>query len=193
VTAQAHDVPAIAAVTVGLDNTLFPLASWLDGAWDDVATAAGAFGIDSAEFLDLLRMIAAAGSDGRTIERALVAVGVSDVELPAVVPGLVAAFNAHAPAHLDCYPGVEAALTALRSMVPVACVTEGDPHAQRSKLRALRLSDSFDAVVFSGESDEPGGALERAASLLGVPAAQTVHVTRSATLIDVAARIAGLP
>jgi FMN phosphatase YigB (HAD superfamily) len=185
--AEALDVPAIAAVTVGLDDTLFARDSWLDGAWEDVATAAGAFGLDSAALLDRLLAIAAAGSNGRTIERALVAVGLSYVELPAVTPGLVAAFNAHAPAYLDCYPGVEAALGTLRSKVPVACVTDGDPHAQRSKLRALRLTDAFDAVVFSEHTDDTAAALERAALLIGVPVAQTVHVTRPAALVELAA------
>jgi len=174
--AEPLDVPAIGAVTVGLDDTLFPLESWLDGAFEDVAAAATAFGLDEVALLDRLKALSAAGSNGRTIERALIAVGMSDVELPAVTPGLVAAFNAHAPARLECYPGVEAALSTLRSLVPVACVTDGDPHTQRSKLRALRLTDAFDAVVFSEHPDDPSTPLERAALLLGVPAAQTVHV-----------------
>ena len=191
--AESLDVPAIGAVTVGLDDVLFPLSSWLDGSWEDVAIAASAFGLDPTALLDRLRATAVVGPSGRAIEGALIAEGLSDVELPAVAPGLVAAFNAHAPAHLDCYPGVQAALSSLRSMVPVACVTDGDPHAQRSKLRALQLTDAFDAVVFSEHSGDAPTSLERAALLIGVPTAQTVHVACTDELIALAAEMTELP
>lgn len=181
-TAEALDAAVIAAVTVALDDTLFPQATWLSGAWDEVAAAGAAFGLDASELLEQLRASALTGSrDGHVIDRALIAIGVSDVELPAVTPGLVAAFKAHAPTELECYPGVAAALTRLRSMLPVACITDGDPHIQRAKLRALGLADSFDAVVFSDELGrgyrKPHPApFERALRLLGVDAAATVHV-----------------
>jgi putative hydrolase of the HAD superfamily len=182
VTAVPIAEAAIAAVTVDLDDTLFPQAAWLDGAWEAVAAAGGTLGLDAAALHDRLVAIAAAGSDGgRIIDRALVAIGCSEVDLPAITPGLLAAFRAHAPERLECYPGVVAALTALRASVPVACITDGDPHIQRAKLRALGLSDAFDAVVFSDElgrqfrKPHPAPFL-RALDLLGVDAGQAVHV-----------------
>jgi FMN phosphatase YigB (HAD superfamily) len=182
VRAQAVATPTIAAITVDLDDTLFPQAAWLQGAWAGVAAAGGALGLDAAALEDRLIAIAAAGSDGgRIIDRALLAIGCSEVDLPALSPGLIAAFRAHAPERLECYPGVKVALAEVRAAVPVACITDGDAHIQRSKLRALGLADSFDAVVFSDElgrqyrKPHPAPFL-RALDLLGVGAGEAVHI-----------------
>ncbi len=172
----------IAAVTVDLDDTLFPQSAWLEGAWDAVAAAGSALGLDASVLRDEIAAVAATGSDGgRVIDRALLAVGCSEVELPALTPGLLAAFRAHAPESLPCYPGVAAALANLRALVPVGCITDGDPHIQRSKLRALGLADAFDAVIFSDEmgrefrKPHPAPFL-RALDLLAVEPAAAVHV-----------------
>jgi putative hydrolase of the HAD superfamily len=182
VTAEPIAAPVIAAVTVDLDDTIFPQSAWLEGAWEAVAAAGGTLGLDAAALHERLVAISAAGSDGgRIIDRALVAIGCSEVDLPALTPGLLAAFRAHAPKRLECYPGVVAALASLRAAVPVACITDGDPHIQRSKLRALGLADAFDAVVFSDElgrqfrKPHPAPFL-RALELLGVDPSQAVHV-----------------
>src|SRR6185312_14444706 len=129
VTAEPIAAPVIAAVTVDLDDTIFPQSAWLEGAWEAVAAAGGTLGLDAAALHERLVAISAAGSDGgRIIDRALVAIGCSEVDLPALTPGLLAAFRAHAPKRLECYPGVVAALASLRAAVPVACITDGDPH-----------------------------------------------------------------
>lgn len=172
----------IAAVTIDLDDTLFDQRLWLDGAWQAVGAAGAVFGLDPEALTSRLRVIAAAGSDrGRIIDRALLDLGVPQWELPAVVPGLVAAFRSHAPASLPCYPGVGEALEAVRRWVPVGLITDGDPHVQRAKLRALGLRDAFDVIVFSDElgrrhrkpSPEP---FLRALRELGVEPAHAVHI-----------------
>lgn len=136
----------IAAVLFDLDDTLFPQASWLAGAWDAVSMAAEPFGVDPPQLRAHLGAIAAEGSArGRIIDRALVAVGADHVP----VPPLLAAFRAHRPSVLPPYPGVAAALARLRSVVPIGLVTDGDVDGQMAKLAALGLFDTFDAVVLS--------------------------------------------
>lgn len=167
-----------AGVTVDLDDTLYPQASYLAGAWGAVADAGAAAdpGLDRDALLDALHARAALGSDrGGIIDGALADVGGS----LSLVPPLVGAFHAYRPETLPAYPGVPQALAALRRLVPVACVTDGDPRVQRAKLAALGLA--FDAVVISDEIDRsvrkphPAPFL-KALESLGVPASRAVHI-----------------
>ncbi len=76
---------------------------------------------------------------------------------------------------------MRAALRELRSLVPVAVVTDGAVAGQRAKLTALGLDDAFDAVVLS---DGWGRAFRKphprpfhtALALLGVDAADAVMI-----------------
>ena len=168
----------IEAVLFDLDDTVYAQAAWLSGAWEAVAVAASSFGVDERRIHRALCDTAEEGSDrGRIIDRALAAVGEPDV---AVRP-LVEAFRTHHPDRLWPYPGADEALHFLRSRVPIGLVTDGDPEIQRSKLRALRLENAFDVVVFS---DDLGRArrkphpvpLLRAAARLGALPAACVYV-----------------
>ena len=146
--------PSITAVTVDLDDTLFPHAAYLDGAWRAVAAAAVGSGVD-ADVAEVLRIalseVAAEGSDrGRIIDRALHRCGLAG----ALVPGLVDAFLAHRPVHLELHGGVADALLRLRERFPVAIVTDGNPRSQRAKIAALGLESMVDTIVVS---DELGG------------------------------------
>jgi putative hydrolase of the HAD superfamily len=137
---------SVSGVLFDLDDTLYPQAAWLDGAWAAVAARGAAIGIPEPEFLGALHAVAALGSDrGRIIDRALERCGFANV---ATAP-LVDAFRAHAPAALDCYPGVFDELRALSRLMPVGIVTDGDPAIQRAKVRALALD--VDVVVCSDE------------------------------------------
>jgi hypothetical protein len=70
---RADDVEA---VLCDLDDTLYPQASWLEGAWRAVAAAGARHSIDEAAFLAALQADAALGSArGGVIDRALAAVG----------------------------------------------------------------------------------------------------------------------
>jgi putative hydrolase of the HAD superfamily len=166
----------IAAVLLDLDDTLYPQAAWLDGAWRAVAARGASLGVPEAELLAALRTVAALGTDrGRIIDRALQHCGFTDV---AVAP-LIDAFRAHAPARLDCYPGVAEELRALAARVLVGIVTDGDPLIQRAKLRALRVE--VDVVVCS---DDDGRAhrkpdplpFRRALDALDIDASRAVFV-----------------
>jgi putative hydrolase of the HAD superfamily len=166
------------AVLFDLDDTLFPQADWLDGAWTAVADAGRAQGVDAAAFEAALRAVAAQGSaKGHIIDRALGRVGRADVD----VAPLVARFAAHAPAGLDPYPGVADALADLGRRTPLGLVTDGDPGIQRAKLAALGIEPLFTVVVLSDELGrehrKPSPVPFRAAlDALGVAATDVVHV-----------------
>ncbi|GGK24614.1 hypothetical protein GCM10010124_16430 [Pilimelia terevasa] len=170
-----------AAVVVDLDDTLYPQASYLDGAARAVGRAAVRAGLDGPAVAAALARELAAGSDrGATIDRALAACGVAAAD--ELVAALVAAFTAHRPRALPCYPGAAAALARLRERYPVACLTDGAPPIQRAKLAATGLAAAFDAVVVSDElggraarKPHPAG-LAAAAAALGVPPAAVVVV-----------------
>jgi FMN phosphatase YigB (HAD superfamily) len=173
----------VGAVTVDLDDTLYPQASFLAAAWHRLGEVATEHGLPATEVEAALAEVAAEGSDrGTIIDRALLLVGVLPERLRLVVPPLVEAFTTFAPDRLDCYPGVVTALARLRSRVPLACITDGTPAVQRAKLTALGLTDAFDAVVIS---DALGGRHLRkphpapfhaALARLGCGADGTVHV-----------------
>ncbi len=135
------------AVCFDLDDTLYPQAEWLDGAWAAVADRAARDGVDRDSFRAALDVIAAEGTDrGRIIDRALDRVGAA---IP--IGPLLAAFRTHRAATLTPYPGVRAGLTALAERVPLALVSDGDPIIQRGKLASLGLETAFVVVVWSDE------------------------------------------
>jgi len=168
------------AVTVDLDDTLFPQADFLSGAWRAVAAAAGRQGVPVEPLRIMLGAIAAEGSDrGRIIDRALARCGIRPA--PELVAGLVAAFRDYRPAVLAVYPGVAEALRQLRALLPVGCVTDGDPAVQRAKIGALGLTGAFDTVVISDELGrrfrKPHPApFQAALDALGVAAGDALHV-----------------
>ncbi len=173
----------VTAVTVDLDDTLYPQADWLAGAWRAVADAAGHRGLDAQALHGSLLRACAAGSDrGGIVDRALVDVGVAAEGVAELVPPLVAVFAAHRPRVLNPYPGVVRALWELTQVLPVVVVTDGIPPVQRAKVEALGLADLVAAVVVS---DELGGRhlrkpdptpFHRALDLLGRAPAGVVHV-----------------
>jgi len=166
----------IAAVLFDLDDTLFPQEVWLDGAWHAVAERATAFGASRDELYDALVAVGRGGSDqSRIIKSALARCGRTDIP----VTPLVNAFREYAPESLDAYPGVVAGLSELRDEMPVAVVTDGDPHIQLAKLRALRLG--IDTVICSDdlgrEHRKPDPLpFQTALETLGVAACQAVYV-----------------
>jgi putative hydrolase of the HAD superfamily len=173
-------VAPVRAVLVDLDDTLFPQAEWLAGAWGAVSDRADALGLDGAALRGQLVRVAAQGSDrGGIIDQALVAIG---VQPEPHVPALVSAFSGHAPQRLTAYPGAIAALERLHAAVPVVLVTDGNPAIQLAKIAALGLAGLLDHVVVS---DDLGGRLVRkphpaafrhALTLLDLPPSDVVHI-----------------
>jgi putative hydrolase of the HAD superfamily len=168
----------IQAVLFDLDDTLYPQASFLDAAWTAVAAAAAPYSVDPTALHAALTDVASEGSDrGRIIDRALARLDAATVP----VEELLAAFRACAPAQLPPFPGVREALSALRRGALTGLVTDGEVHGQRAKLRALRLEEAFDVIVYS---DDLGRArrkphpapFQHALAGLGVPAAAAVMI-----------------
>lgn len=168
----------VEAVLFDLDDTLYPQTSWLDGAWERVADAGAAHGLDACRLRAELKFVCAEGSDrGSIIDRALERMEAHDVP----IAPLVEAFRSYEATKLLLYPGVREALADLARRVPTALVTDGDQRIQRSKLHALRLHNSFDVVVLSDDFGrsrrKPHPApLVRAARLLGVPTCACVYI-----------------
>jgi putative hydrolase of the HAD superfamily len=167
----------IAAVLFDLDDTLFPQAAWLAGAWAAVAKEATRWGVDGEALGEALNVVAAEGTGrGRIIDRALEVLGAT-----APVDRLVAAFRAHHPAQLEPYPGVRNALGRLRALTRLAIVSDGDVAIQEAKLDGLGLGASFDVVVLSDrlgrEHRKPDPAPFRLAmDRLGVVPEQSIFV-----------------
>jgi putative hydrolase of the HAD superfamily len=188
----------IVAVTVDVDDTLYPQAAYLAGAWRSVADAAVHAGVEPAVASALrssLAEVAAEGSDrDRIIDRALHRCGLP-VELG---PHLVDAFLAHSPTTLVMHAGVAEALSRLRERFPVAIVTDGNPMTQRAKIRALGVETMVDTIVIS---DELGGrhhrkpspaALLEALDRFGVRPDGAVHVGARPSRDTAAAIAAGM-
>jgi putative hydrolase of the HAD superfamily len=173
----------VRAVTVDLDDTLYPQADWLAGAWAAVAAEGGRQGLAAASLHRALVEAAAAGSDrGGIIDRALAAVGVREDAVTALVPDLVSVFAGHRPERLTPYDGVLDAVARLAAAVPVVVITDGIPAVQHAKVEALGVGHLLAGVVVS---DELGGRrlrkphpapFHRALELLGEPATRVVHV-----------------
>lgn len=168
----------VRALVLDLDDTLFPQAAWLAGAFDSVADAALRRGLDRSRLRAALDEALAAGSDrGDTIDRALSAAG-----LPGEDAGpLVEAFRSYVPARLEPYPGVAAALERLAAAVPLALVTDGYVPGQQAKLAGTGLERWFTVVVYSDAAGRewrkpsPRPMVE-AVSRLGATAAETVAI-----------------
>lgn len=177
--------PPPLAVVVDLDDTLFPQEAYLAGAAASVAAAAVQLGLDGSAVHAALRAQLAAGSDaGGTIDRALLVSGVPRDRLPVLVPPLVAAFTGHQPEWLPCFDGVPAALERLLAVVPVVCLTDGNPAIQRAKLAATGLDRLLPAVVIT---DELGGRALRKphpAGLLAAAAGRDVEPDRIVVIGD---------
>ncbi|MEI4270547.1 HAD family hydrolase [Klenkia sp. LSe6-5] len=185
------------AVVVDLDDTLYPQADYLAGAARAVGSAATALGLDGAVVHRELAGLLAAGSDaGRTVDRALLAAGVADDDLPRFVPALVEAFTRHTPDRLTPYPGVVDALRELAAAAPLACLTDGAPAIQDAKLAATGLGALLPVVVVTDRlggrgfrKPHPAGLVEAARQLCTPPDRVLVIGDRPAKDVAVAAAV----
>jgi FMN phosphatase YigB (HAD superfamily) len=166
-------------IVVDLDDTLYPQAEYLAGAWKHVAETAGRYGTDPAALhAHLTRVCAERGSGGGAIiDTALHRTGAD----PVLAPVLVAAFKAFRPAHLPLYPGVQAALAGLARIAPVVILTDGDPDTQHAKLDATGIREHVAGFCITDElggrhlrKPDPAGLLHLCATFNADPARTVV-------------------
>jgi len=137
----------VLAVVFDLDDTLFLQATYLELVLDHVADLAQERGIDRERFRASLGTVAAQGSDrGGVIDRALAEIGSTLDPAP-----LITGFRDFRPDQLSLLPGAAETLERLAAVVPIGCITDGDPGIQRGKLKALGLEGRFDVLVLSDE------------------------------------------
>ncbi|MFB7945561.1 HAD family hydrolase [Kitasatospora phosalacinea] len=147
--------PRCRGVLLDLDDTLYPQAAFLAAAWDAVAAAAPAE--LRAPLRAALDEVCAQGSDrGRTVDRALEQLGITEGELAGELVGVFRAFR---PVLLDPHPGVVERLVRLAEAVPLVVLTDGNPPQQRAKLAATGLAPLLPHVVCTDEL--PGGRAAR--------------------------------
>ncbi len=141
----------IDAVIFDLDDTLYEHASFVRGAYRDVALAFEAeTGLSAAAFeSEAWREYELGGSrDNGIFSRLLKKSSVYSEKLEY---RLVAAYRTHSPS-IGLYPGVAQGLDALRTEgVKLGLLTDGRGEVQHRKILALGLLDAFDAIVITGE------------------------------------------
>lgn len=151
---------------IDLDDTLYPQATFLEGAVHAVTATAVSLGFDGASFAAVLQSVLDEASDtGRTIDETLERLACSSEDVDLYLPALVQAFIGFRPASLDCYVGVLDALASMARVMPLACLTDGNPVMQRAKITALKIEQYFSLVVIT---DELGGRAHRKPDLLGI-------------------------
>lgn len=151
---------------IDLDDTLYPQSAFLDGAAHAVAASAVTLGLDGEAFVTAFQSVLHDASDtGRTIDATLERLGCPLDVVQRILPSLVQAFNGFRPTSLDCFPGVIEALAALARVMPLACLTDGNPQIQRAKIDALGIADAFSLVVIT---DELGGRTRRKPDAMGI-------------------------
>jgi len=140
----------IRAVGFDLDDTLYDHAQYVGGAYRDIAAVVEQrIGIAAAEFFARIFpdwQLRTSRCD-RIFADALTHYGMYAVELERE---LVRVYRAHQPA-LTPFPGVGDGLRSLRAAgLRIGLLSDGQVDVQRRKLRALKLEDCFDVLVYTG-------------------------------------------
>jgi putative hydrolase of the HAD superfamily len=143
----------MAAIVFDLDNTLYPHVRFIHSGFGAVARAiAGRFDLDAAEVYRRLRAMYDQGDRGSALQHMCAWFGLND----ALVPDLVQIIRNHQP-DIWLSHDVSDVLTTLRSRGwRTAILTNGLPATQAAKVRALRLTEFVDHVIYADEHI-PGG------------------------------------
>ena len=169
-----NDADRISGFFVDMDDTLYPEWAWVESGYRAVAW--GVNGVSPPEvFFERLKYEHAKYGRFRIFNRIAEADGLDD----AWVRSAVTAYRENRPEILPYYPGALAALQRLRTLGPVAVVTDGALAMQQAKVAALALALHVDAIVYTAELGKPKpapDAFQQAGAGLGIDPARAVIV-----------------
>ena len=138
------------AIVFDLDDTLYPERQYALSGFAAVADwADGSLGIPNEQGYAELEAYFNDGVRGDTFNRWLKA---HDLEPDRWIPDMVKAYRDHTPS-LEPYPETRDVLKTLADEYRLGLITQGHKPGQQRKLKALDLTEAFEAVVIMGEED----------------------------------------
>jgi len=138
------------AIVFDLDDTLYPERQYALSGFAAVADwAEGPLGIPREQGYAELEAYFNDGVRGDTFNRWLKA---HDLEPDRWIPDMVKAYRDHTPS-LEPYPETRDVLKTLADEYRLGLITQGHKPGQQRKLKALDLTEAFEAVVIMGEED----------------------------------------
>ncbi len=137
------------AIIFDLDDTLYDERSFVESGFKAVAgEVERRLGIDKEEFLRLLNEILEQEGRGHVFDTALEHYNLYSQSL---VYDLVEVYRSHKP-EIEPHPDVVPALQTLRKEgKKLAIITDGIAEVQRNKVRALRIEELFELIIYSDD------------------------------------------
>ena len=141
------------AIVFDLDDTLYPHAAFVRSGFKAIARRlAQDRGLSASLVYSVLDRARSSGARGRELQTLCIRVGLSS----SYVPALLAVVRDHAPA-LRLPAESRRVLTSIRRRWRVGILTNGVPHVQKGKIKALGVEELVDAVVLAAECGDGSG------------------------------------
>jgi len=139
----------IQAVIFDLDDTLYDEMQFVKGGFEAVSSYISKnSGVNQNTVYQLLLDVLEKYGRGKIFDIALKKLGLYNEKL---IPKLVEIYRKHIP-NLILYPDAETVLYTLRKRgYKLGLMTDGNVEVQRNKVKALKIGDFFDCIVFSDE------------------------------------------
>ena len=132
-----------------LDDTLFREIDWVKSALKHTAeVVADLYPLDSEKIFDTFWNGLQTRGRGKVFRKSLEEVGLDDID--GLFPYLYYRYRTHVPDDISLMPEVETTLFELRnSGNKLGIITDGVITAQQNKVKALRLEEKVDAVIYT--------------------------------------------
>lgn len=139
----------IQAVIFDLDDTLYDEMQFVKGGFEAVSSYIFKnSGVNQNTVYQLLLDVLEKYGRGKVFDIVLEKLGLYNEKL---IPKLVEIYRKHIP-NLILYPDAEAVLYTLRKRgYKLGLITDGNVEVQRNKVKALKIRDLFNCIVFSDE------------------------------------------